>query len=134
MKSFLSRFQSLVLFVLTGFDRLRFCGESRLLNHARGVQSYCYQQRVLFKDFPAHAETLTDCLRKQTTQQLGDVPLRHLNSPAIDKEEAALALALQHGRTQGRIAVLTCQETGLTYRLSKNKDGLVERRKEPTRC
>ena len=55
MKSFLSRFRALVLFVVSGFDRLRFCGESRLLNHAGGVQSYCYQQNVLFKDFPAHA-------------------------------------------------------------------------------
>jgi hypothetical protein len=134
MKSFLSRFGSLVLFVLSGFDRLRFCGESRLLNHARGVQSYCYQQRLRFTDFPDHAETLTDVLRKQTSQQLGDIPLQYLNSPEIDKEQAALALAQKHGLTQGRIAVLTCQESGLTYRLRKNKDGLVEPRKEPTRC
>ena len=134
MKSFLSRFQSLVLFVLAGFDRLRFCGESRLLNHARGVESYCYQQRVRFTDFPEHAEALTKILRAKTYQQLGDVPLLHLDSPKIDKEQTALALALQHGRTQGRIAVLTCQESGLTYRLRKNKDGLVEPRKEDTRC
>ena len=40
MKSFLSRFGALVRFVLSGFDRLRFCGESRLLNNARGVDSY----------------------------------------------------------------------------------------------
>ena len=60
MKSFLSRFGSLVLFVLSGFDRLRLCGESRLLNHALGVQSYLHQQRILFKDYPAHAERLTE--------------------------------------------------------------------------
>jgi hypothetical protein len=51
MKSFLSRFGSLVLFVLSGFDRLRFAGESRLLNHALGVQSYLWQRRVLSKTF-----------------------------------------------------------------------------------
>ena len=134
MKSFLSRFQSLVLFVLAGFDRLRFCGESRLLNHARGVESYCYQQRVRFADFPEHAQALTNQLRAKTYDQLGDVPLLHLDSPKVDKEQAALALALKHGKTQGRIAVLTCQESGLTYRLRKNKDGLVEPRKEETRC
>lgn len=134
MNSFLSRFKALVLFVLSGFDRLRFRGESRLLNHARGVQSYCWQQRVLFKDFPAHAEALTKVMREETKRQIGDVPLKHLDSPDIDKEETALALALQHGRTQGRIAVITCQEFGLTYRLRKNKDGLVEPRKEHTRC
>src|SRR4051794_3745746 len=104
MKSFLSRFSSWILFSLTGFDRLRFCGESRLLNHALGVQSYCYQQGLLFKAFPAHAEALTETFRDQTSQQLGKVPLAYLNDPKIDKEATALDLAHKHGRTQGRIA------------------------------
>ena len=134
MKSFLSRFHALVLFTLSGFDRLRFCGESRLLNHARGVQSYCWQQRVLFKDFPEHAEALTKTLRNETVKNRGDVPLKHLDSPDIDKEATALELAQQHGRTSGRIALITCQESGLTYRLRKNQQGLVEPRKERTRC
>jgi hypothetical protein len=134
MKSFLSRFQSLVLFVLTGFDRLRFRGDSRLLNQARGVESYCYQQHLLFKNFPAHAKELTEVLRSQTKQQLGEVPFKHLNDPKIDKEATALQLAQQHGLTSGRIAVLTCQEFGLTYQLRKNQQGLIEPRKEPTRC
>ncbi len=134
MKSFLSRFHALVLFTLSGFDRLRLCGESRMLNHARGVQSYCYQQRVRFKDFPAHAQALTDSLCKQSRQQLGDVPLQYLNSPDIDKEALALQWAQRQGRTQGRIALLTCQESGLTYRVRKNQDGLIEPRKEKTRC
>src|SRR5947207_10779280 len=98
MKSFLSRFHALVLFTLTGFDRLRLCGESRLLNHARGVQSYCYQQRVLFKDFPKHAEALTGIMRQETVNQRGDVPLQYLDSPTIDKEAVALELTHQHGR------------------------------------
>jgi hypothetical protein len=134
MKSFLSRFHSLVLFTLSGFDRLRFCGESRLLNHSRGVQSYCHQQRIRFKDFPAHAEALTKTLRDQTSLQLGKVPLKHLDDPKIDKETTALELAHQHGQTQGRIATITCQEIGWTYRLRKNQEGLIEPRKEKTRC
>ena len=134
MKSFLSRFRDLVLFTLVGFDRLRFCGESRLLNHAGGVQSYCWQQRILFKDFPDHAEALTKTLRYETVKNRGDVPLKHLDSPDVDKEALALELAQQHGRTSGRIALLTCQESGLTYRLRKNQHGLVEPRKEKTRC
>jgi hypothetical protein len=74
MKSFLSRFHALVLFTLSGFDRLRFRGESRLLNHSRGVESYCYQRRILFKDFPEHAEALTKTLRSETAKNQGDVP------------------------------------------------------------
>lgn len=134
MKAFLKRFQSLVLFVLSGFDRLRFCGESRLLNHALGVQSYCHQRRVLFKDFPAHAEALTKTLRDQTLAGLGSVPRKCLDSPDIDKEAVALALAQEHGLTSGRIALISCQEAGLTYRLRRNGSGLIEPRKEKTRC
>jgi hypothetical protein len=134
MKSFLSRFRSLVLFTLSGFDRLRLCGESRLLNHERGVQSYCHQQRLRFTDFPAHAEALTKTFRARTEQARGDVPARYLNSPDLDKEAVALDLARRHGRTHGRLALLTCQEAGLTYRVRKNSDGLIEPRKEKTRC
>lgn len=134
MKAFLARFGALVAFVLSGFDRLRFAGESRLLNHQRGVQSYLHQQRILFKDFPAHAEQLTGRFRQQTLHDLGDVPVQHLNSPDVDKEARALELARQHGLTSGRVALLTCQESARTYRLRRNTDGHVEPRKETTRC
>ena len=69
MKSFLSFCRPLVLFALSGFDRLRFCGESRLLNHAGGVNSYLYQQHLLRKDFPAHCAKLTAILRDDSTAQ-----------------------------------------------------------------
>ena len=136
MKSFLSRFGALVLFVLSGFDRLRLAGESRLLNHSLGVQSYLWQRRIPFKDFPGHAEHLTQALRKDTEALAKEqgVPLRYLNSPDIDKEAVALELAGRHSRKQGRIALLTCVESCSTYRLRKNERGLIEPRKEPARC
>ena len=137
MRSFLSRFGSFVLFVLSGFDRLRFAGESRLLKHGRGVQSYLWQQQILFKDFPDHAQQLSQTLRQQTealaNQQ--DVPLLPLNSPAIDKEATALQLAQRQPGRSGRIAVLSCVESCSTYRLRKNARGLIEPRKEvPSVC
>jgi hypothetical protein len=136
MKSFLSRFGSFVLFVLSGFDRLRFAGESRLLNHGRGVQSYLCQQQILLKDFPAHAQQLTHTLRQQTeaSARAHDVPLLPLNSPALDKEAAALELVRRQPGRVGRIAVLSCVEACSTYRLRKNARGLIEPRKETARC
>jgi hypothetical protein len=136
MRNFLSRFHEFVLFALSGFDRLRFCGESRLLNHAGGVNSYLYQRSILRKDFPGHCEELTRRLRNQTQAQAEreDVPVVHLNSPKIDKDVLAVQLAQEHGRTSGRIALLTCQESGMTYRLRRNKEGFVEPRKETIRC
>jgi hypothetical protein len=136
MKSFLSRFGALVRFVLSGFDRLRFCGESRLLNNARGVDSYLYQQRVRYTDFPDHAERLTKTLRSQTESgaEQDGVPLRHLNSPEIDKEALALELARQQQCTTGRIALLSCVELCSTYRLRKNDAGLIKPVKERGKC
>lgn len=136
MKSFLSRFGALVCFVLSGFDRLRLAGDSRLLNHARGVQSYLWQRRVHFKDFTDHAADLTTTLREGTVadaQQQG-VPHCYLNSPTIDKEATALRLIQGEPGRLGRIALLSCLESCSTYKVRKNKDGLIELRKEPGRC
>jgi len=136
VKSFLSRFGALISFVLSGFDRLRCCGESRLLNNARGVDSYLFQQHVRYTDFPNHAANLTKTLCSQTearAEQDG-IPLRHLNSPEIDKEALALELARQHQRTSGQIALLTCVELCSTYRLRKNEVGYIKPVKERGKC
>jgi len=136
MRSFLSRFGAFVLFALSGFDRLRLAGESRLLNHSLGVQSYLWQRRIPFKHFPDHAEHLTQALRKDTEALAKEqgVPLLYLNSPNIDKEATALQLAQPRPHPQGRIALLSCVESCSTYRLRKNQQGLIEPRKEPARC
>jgi hypothetical protein len=136
VKSFLSRFGSLVRFVLSGFDRLRFVGESRLLNHGRGVESYLWQQRIPFKDFPDHAQQLTQTFRRQTEAlaQAQDIPLLPLNSPSTDKEATALRLAQRHPGRLGRIAVLSCVESCSTYRLRTNARGLIEPRKQVAKC
>jgi hypothetical protein len=136
MKSFLSRFGSFVLFVLSGFDRLRLAGESRLLNHARGVENYLWQQQILFKDFADHAQQLTATLRRHTEDLAHehDVPLKPLNSPTIDKEATALQLTQDRPLRQGRIAVLSCVESCSIYRMRKNAQGEIEPRKEAGRC
>src|SRR3954470_19056535 len=106
MKNFLLRFGSLLSFYLSGFGRLRFRGEARLLSNDRGVASYLYQQQIRFVDFVQHADALTNQLRRQTEQDARDkgVPLEPLNLGSIDKEARALELARQHGRTTGRLA------------------------------
>jgi hypothetical protein len=121
MKAFLLRFAALIPLVLSGFDRLRFRGDSRLLNNARGVDSYLSQQHVRSTDFPRHGEGLTHTLRSHTeawAHQHG-LPLRHLDSPAIDKEAVARHLVPTPPGPAGPLAVLTCveqyPELGLCY-------------------
>jgi hypothetical protein len=136
MKSFLSRFGAWISLVLSGFDRLRFRGDSRLLNNARGVDSYLYRQRIRYTDFPDHCQALTKTLRAQTEQGAREqgIPLKPLNSPEIDKEAAALQLAATHPCPAGRLAVLSCVELCSTYRLRKNAVGWVKPVKERAKC
>jgi hypothetical protein len=138
MNTFLQRFGCFIQFVLSGFDRLRFRGDSNLLNNARGVDSYLYSQQIRYVDFPKHCEQHTKSLCRQTEQlaQQQGVPLRHLNSPSIDKEATALQLALTDpcSAALGRIALLTCVESCMTYRLRKNSEGRVYPVKEVGKC
>jgi hypothetical protein len=136
MRTFLSRLGSLVVLVLSGFDRLRFCGESRLLNHAGGVNSYLYQRHIQRKDFADHCQQLTQRLREYSKQQAAreGVPIQYLNSPKIAKDAVALQLAQAHGRSSGRIALLGCKEAGMTYAMRQNAKGLVEPKKQATPC
>ena len=136
MKSFVSRFGAWISLILSGFDRLRFRGDSRLLNNARGVDSYLYGQHIRYTDFPDHCQALTQTLRAQTEQlaRQHGVPLQPLNSPEIDKEATALQLATTHPCTSGRLAVLSCVELCSTYRLRKNARGWIKPVKERAKC
>jgi hypothetical protein len=136
MKAFLSRFGALILSVLSGFDRLRFRGCSRLLSNSRGVHSYLYQHDLLIKEYARHTEQLTRTLTRQTEALAaadGD-RVHYLNSPNTDKEATALAIAQQRGLTSGRIAILSCVEGCRTFRVRKNERGHIDLQAEPARC
>src|SRR5262249_14202084 len=136
MKTFLSRFGALVLSVLSGFDRLRFRGLSRLLSNPRGVHSYLYQHDLLIKDYARHTTQLTQELTRGTEALAaadGD-RIHYLNSPNTDKEAAALAIAQQRGLSTGRIAILSCVEGCRTFRVRKNERGHIDLQAEPARC
>jgi hypothetical protein len=136
VKSFLSRFGAVILSVLSGFDRLRFRGCSRLLSNPRGVHSYLYQHDLLIKEYARHTEQLTKTLTRQTealAAAAGD-RVHYLNSPNADKEATALAIAQQRGLTTGRVAILSCVEGCRTFRVRKNGRGHIDLVAEPARC
>lgn len=136
VKSFLLRFGALIVSVLSGFDRLRFRGGSRLLSNPRGVNSYLYQHGLQFKDYAKHAEHLTQTLVRDTQAlaKAEGTAIIYLNSPNTDKEATALDSARQRGLTSGRIAILSCVESCRTFRVRKNERGHIELRAEPARC
>jgi hypothetical protein len=137
MKTFIARFGALVLSILSGFDRLRFRGCSLLLNNDRGVNSYLYQRDLLIKEFPGHAEKLTEELVRGTEAlaQADDDEVHYLNSPNIDKEATALQIAEERGLSSGRIAILSCVESCRTFRIRRQPGSHhMALRKEEGRC
>jgi hypothetical protein len=136
VKSFLLRFGAMIVSVLSGFDRLRFRGCSRLLCNVNGVNSYLYQHDLLLKEYAKHTEHLTQTLVRGT-QALAKAEgslVHYLNSPNIDKEATALEIARQRGLTTGRIAILSCVESCRTFRVRQNDRGHIELRAEFGRC
>jgi hypothetical protein len=137
MKTFLQRFGALVLGVLVGFDRWRFRGSKRQLCYPEGVMSFLSYHSVLLKEFNkpyAKDLTATLCSAIEKPAEAMDI-YRYLNNSKVSKEEAALAIAKQHGKTQGLIAVLGCTEPCQNLRVRKNRaTKKLEVRIEPGKC
>jgi hypothetical protein len=111
MDSFLRRFGQSVLGVLGGFDRLRFRGSKRQLCYVAGMASWLGAMRILLKDYKLWARDTSLALCKAIEGPAEQRGLyRFLNNSKDSKEETALNLAKEQGRTQGLIAVLGCVE------------------------
>ncbi len=136
MKTFLQRFEAVVLGVLHGFDRLRFRGSKRQLCHVAGMMSWLGHVRIPLKEFKLFARDATVTLCRSLEAPAEQARLyRFLNNSRESKEEAALQLAAQHGRTQGLIAVLGCVEPCQTLQVRGNaRTQKLELRVELTKC
>jgi hypothetical protein len=137
MKSFLQRLGALVLGVLLGFDRWRFRGSKRRLCYPEGVMGFLSYHSVLLKHFnKPYAKDMTATLCASIEERAKKAGIyRYLNSSKIGKEEAALAIAQEHGKKRGLIAVLGCLEPCQNLRVRENRESKkLEMRIEPGKC
>jgi hypothetical protein len=136
MEAFLQHFGAFVLGVLHGFDRLRFRGSKRQLCHLAGLRSWLGHTGILLKDYKLFARDLTLSLCAAIEGPAERQGLyRFLNNCRDSKEEVALRLAAQQGRTQGLIAVLGCVEPCQTIQVRGNPHTKrLELRVELTKC
>ena len=135
MKTFLQRFGSIVLGVLSGFDRLIFRGRLRSLYFPEGMNWYCAANHVLRKEFKEHAKSVTaQVLQASLIEQAEKQKrFRYLNSAQIDKEQTARAIASEQRITEGLVAVLQCVEPCWTFD-TKSDNGVLNVQGEPGRC
>jgi hypothetical protein len=127
VKTFLQRYAGIVLGVLCGFDRLVFKGKLRQLYSPNGMNCYLAANRVLRKDFKAHAKAVTEQVLHSSllaqAKELGR--FRYLNSSQISKEEAARAIAAEHRIQEGLVCVLQCVEPCWTFDLKSKERQLT---------
>src|SRR5438445_99684 len=137
MKSFVQRFGQWIAGILSGFDRLRLRGTKRLLASVSGLNNYLWQRQILLKDFPDHAEAVTQSLRHatQTLVQQQDRPLVYLHSPATDKEALARQIAQRDGIDSGLVCVLSSLEVCSSFVVYRNRDTRqLELRSQSRKC
>lgn len=123
MERFVERHKDRIVGVLTGFDRVLFRGTLRSISYLNGLDRFLSSQRVLYKDFGAFVERLSNQLKEraeQIAQQAGR-PYRYLASSAISKEDYARSMAEEDGIQEGLVCVLTCVEPCQTYTLRKDR-------------
>jgi hypothetical protein len=137
MESFLAAFGHLVRGVLHGFDRLVFRGHLRQLSYAHGMECYLSANRVLLKDFNAHAiertETLIDASLANANRLQRPIP--YLNSSSISKEEEALRIAARDQVREGLICVFKCVEPCWTFEVHRNRERqMLELRGKQGKC
>jgi hypothetical protein len=122
MQSFLTRFAAVVGGVLSGFDRLFFCGTLRRLSHPRGLQNYLWAHRIPYKDFAAHSLEVTARLEQASlcqARQLGR-EIRYLNSAQHRKEDIAREIAARDRIKSGLICVLRSVDPCMSFQIHKN--------------
>lgn len=137
MERFLERFQSRILGVLSGFDRMLFRGCLRSICHLGGMDRFLSSQRVLYKDFGGYAKRLSDQLKEhaEVLAQNAARPLRYLASSDVAKEAVARQILDQDRITEGLVCVLTCVEPCQTFSIRKSRERkLLELSAENRKC
>jgi hypothetical protein len=135
VKTFLQRFGGIVLGVLSGFDRLVFRGKLRQLYSPHGMNCYLATNRILRKEFKAHAMAVTDQVLHASLMSHAEQEgrYRYLNSSQTSKEEVAREIAAKHPVEEGLVCLLRCVEPCWTFEL-KGKEGQLTVQGEKGKC
>lgn len=123
MKRFVSRFESLITGVLSGFDRLVFRGSLLPLMRPRGMHDFLARTGIRLLDFGGYADKVSERVKVAALATARDAgrPVQYLPSSRGSKEEIATALLRDHPIEEGVVCALYVVEPcrAFEYRRSK---------------
>jgi hypothetical protein len=122
MERFLERHPSRIVGVLSGFDRMLFRGTLRSICHLTGMDRFLSSQRVLYKDFGAYVNQLSEQLKDhaESVARRAGRPFRYVASAEESKEEIARKVLEENPIQEGLVCVLTCVEPCRTFSIRKD--------------
>jgi hypothetical protein len=137
MDTFVSRFRGLVTGVLSGFDRLVFCGHLTPLRFDGGMFLFLKRTGIRLLDFKHYVVATSEAVRDRSLAQAerDHRPVRYLPSSATSKEDLARTLLAEHPIEQGLVCAFKTVEPCVSFEYHRSKDknerGL---RLRPTKC
>lgn len=123
MERFLKRHEDRIEGIISGFDRVLFRGTLRSISHVKGMDVFLRSHHILYKDFVAFAQNLTDQIktRAESIAQKQGRPFQYLSSSKIRKEEAARKIMHQDKITEGLICIFSCLEPCQSFVIGKDR-------------
>jgi hypothetical protein len=123
VESFLARHGSQIQGTLSGFDRLRFVGQMRLLSFVDGLAGFLSRAGVLLKDFGEYVEDLSNQIKRATIRIAQSTPtgrVHYLASSEQSKEAFVRRLPPPRDET-GLVAVLSCVEPCNSFLIRRDR-------------
>ncbi len=128
MQQFIEKYRDQITGVLSGLDRLVFRAAPRRLNFgyfdknlkafvARGMEEYCWQNKLLFKDYQKHVKAVSERIKNASLQPFRkrDLPVEFVSSPSLNKDELARNLAKKRNIESGLVCALSALEPSPTF-------------------
>jgi len=121
---FVSRYQSAIGGVLSGFDRVVFQGILQRLIRTLGMYYFLTDSGIRLLDFVSYAKSTTARIKRMAeieAKELGR-PLRYLRSASESKEDLAREVLREHPISKGLICTFTTLEPCMTFEYERSQD------------
>ena len=118
MESFISKYNSLISFSLSCYDRIVITGSLPEINYAQGMTSFLFNKNILIFDFAQYVDKLRDVIHKQieSIKQETGAPFQYLNKSSIRKESLVANILQDQGVHSSIVCIFSTVEACKAYK------------------